>query len=120
MKPLLSTIALATILTSCSDNSIGGQKDAHGCLTASGQQYSFLKQACVQPSNVADIKLDAPQNSTSAIYVILSEDKSQAEILASDLPQNTILDVVKGGYLSKDSKIRLIKTTEYWKLQKYD
>ncbi|QIM67238.1 hypothetical protein A4G16_07595 [Mannheimia granulomatis] len=122
-KPLLAMM-LTNVLTACLDNveiaAIGGQKDAHGCLTASGQRYSFLKQACIQPFDVADIKLADPQNKSLAIYVILSEDRSQAEILASELPENTILDVVKGGYISKDNKIRLLKTAGHWKLQKYD
>jgi len=52
------------------------------------------------------------------VYGILSEDKQQVEVFASDLPENTILDVVKGGYVSKDGKVRLMKTKKSWKIRK--
>ena len=53
-----------------------------------------------------------------AVYGILSEDKQQVEVFASDLPENTVLDVVKGGYISKDGKVRLMKTKTSWKISK--
>ena len=92
-------------------------KQIHGCLPSAGQSYSYLKKACVQVFDVADIKLDDPANKTQAVYGILSEDK-QVEVFTSDLPENTILDVVKGGYVSKDGKVRLMKTKKSWKIRK--
>ena len=68
--------------------------------------------------DVADIKLDDPANKTQAVYGILSEDKQLVEVFASDLPENTVLDVVKGGYISKDGKVRLMKTKTSWKISK--
>ena len=113
------------ILTACSNAqpqvetpTVGGETDAHGCLPSAGQSYSYLKKACVQVFDVADIKLDDPANKTQAVYGILSEDKQQVEVFASDLPENTILDVVKGGYVSKDGKVRLMKTKTSWKISK--
>ena len=121
------TLALATsamILTACSNAqpqaempTVGGETDAHGCLPSAGQSYSYLKKACVQVFDVADIKLDDPANKTQAVYGILSEAK-QVEVFTSDLPENTILDVVKGGYVSKDGKVRLMKTKKSWKIRK--
>ena len=121
------TLALATsamILTACSNAqpqaempTVGGETDAHGCLPSAGQSYSYLKKACVQVFDVADIKLDDPANKTQAVYGILSEDK-QVEVFTSDLPENTILDVVKGGYVSKDGKVRLMETKKSWKIRK--
>ena len=121
------TLALATsaiILTACSNAqpqaempTVGGETDAHGCLPSAGQSYSYLKKACVQVFDVADIKLDDPANKTQAVYGILSEDK-QVEVFTSDLPENTILEVVKGGYVSKDGKVRLMKTKKSWKISK--
>ena len=112
------------ILTACSNAqpqakmpTVGGETDAHGCLPSAGQSYSYLKKACVQVFE-ADIKLDDPANKTQAVYGILSEDKQQVEVFASDLPENTILDVVKGGYISKDGKVRLMKTKTSWKISK--
>ena len=126
MKKTLAFATSAMILTACSHaQSQGemlcldkGKSDAHGCFQNLGESYSYLKKACVQVFDVADIKLDDPANKTQAVYGILSEDKQQVEVFASDLPENTILEVVKGGYVSKDGKVRLIKTKTSWKVRK--
>ena len=126
MKKTLAFATSAMILTACSHaQSQGemlcldkGKADAHGCFQNLGESYSYLKKACVQVFDVADIKLDDPANKTQAVYGILSEDKQQVEVFASDLPENTILEVVKGGYVSKDGKVRLMKTKKSWKIRK--
>ena len=126
MKKTLAFATSAMILTACSHaQSQGemlcldkGKSDAHGCFQNLGESYSYLKKACVQVFDVADIKLDDPANKTQAVYGILSEDKQQVEVFASDLPENTVLDVVKGGYVSKDGKVRLMKTKTSWKISK--
>ena len=126
MKKTLAFATSAMILTACSHaQSQGemlcldkGKSDAHGCFQNLGESYSYLKKACVQVFDVADIKLDDPANKTQAVYGILSEDKQQVEVFASDLLENTILEVVKGGYVSKDSKVRLMKTKNSWKIRK--
>lgn len=126
MKKTLAFATSAMILTACSHaQSQGemlcldkGKSDAHGCFQNLGESYSYLKKACVQVFDVADIKLDDPANKTQAVYGILSEDKQQVEVFASDLPENTILEVVKGGYVSKDGKVRLMKTKNSWKIRK--
>lgn len=126
MKKALAFATSAMILTACSHaQSQGemlcldkGKSDAHGCFQNLGESYSYLKKACVQVFDVADIKLDDPANKTQAVYGILSEDKQQVEVFASDLPENTILEVVKGGYVSKGGKVRLMKTKKSWKIRK--
>ena len=126
MKKTLAFVTSAMILTACSHaQSQGemlcldkGKSDAHGCFQNLGESYSYLKKSCVQVFDVADIKLDGPVNKTQAVYGILSEDKQQVEVFASDLPENTVLDVVKGGYISKDGKVRLMKTKTSWKISK--
>ena len=126
MKKTLAFATSAMILTACSHaQSQGemlcldkGKSDAHGCFQNLGESYSYLKKSCVQVFDVADIKLDDPANKTQAVYGILSEDKQQVEVFASDLPENTILEVVKGGYVSKDGKVRLMKTKKNWKIRK--
>ena len=126
MNKSLAFATSAMILTACSHaQSQGemlcldkGKSDAHGCFQNLGESYSYLKKACVQVFDVADIKLDDPANKTQAVYGILSEDKQQVEVFASDLPENTILEVVKGGYVSKDGKVRLMKTKKSWKIRK--
>ena len=126
MKKTLAFATSAMILTACSHSQFQGEmlcldkgkSDAHGCFQNLGESYSYLKKACVQVFDVADIKLDDPANKTLAVYGILSEDKQQVEVFASDLPENTILEVVKGGYVSKDGKVRLMKTKNSWKIRK--
>ncbi len=123
MKKKLPVLLLsASLMAACSAQTdspmIRGEKDAHGCLSSTGASYSFLKQSCVQWFNVADIKLADPNNETLAVYVILSEDKMLAEVNAADLPENTILQAVKGGYVSKDKKVRLKKVGHEWKIYK--
>ena len=126
MKKILAFATSAMILTACSHAQFQGEmlcldkgkSDAHGCFQNLGESYSYLKKACVQVFDVADIKLDDLANKTQAVYGILSEDKQQVEVFASDLPENTILEVVKGGYVSKDGKVRLMKTKKSWKIRK--
>ena len=126
MKKTLAFATSAMILTACSHaQSQGemlcldkGKSDAHGCFQNLGESYSYLKKACVQVFDVAEIKLGDPANKTQTVYGILSEDKQQVEVFASDLPENTILEAVKGGYVSKDGKVRLMKTKKSWKIRK--
>ena len=90
---------------------VGGGTDEHGCLVAAGQSFSKIKNGCVQVFDVADVRLDDPDNATLAIYGIFSADKSRVEIFWASLPQSEILSKVKGGcYVSKDGKISLLKT----------
>jgi len=90
---------------------IDGGMDEHGCLITAGQSFSKIKNGCVQVFDVADMKLDDPDNATLAIYGIFSADKSRVEIFWASLPQSEILSKVKGGYyVSKDGKISLLKT----------
>lgn len=125
MKKMISAVAFAAVLTACShaqaekeEMMVGGQQDVHGCLPSAGQTYSHIKQQCVQVFDVAEIKIADPANKTLAVYGILSEDKQQVEIFAADLPENTILQAVKGGYVSQDGKVRLIKSKKSWKIRK--
>ena len=98
---------------------IGGGTDEHGCLVAAGQSFSKIKNGCVQVFDVADVKLDDPDNATLAIYGIFSADKSRVEIFWSSLSQSEILSKVKGGcYVSKDGKISLLKSGKGYKIHR--
>ena|SRR3712207_4829577 len=118
MRILLPISVLIGLLTSCEvkEEHNNAKQDKYGCLPSAGFSYSWLKKECVQPFNLANIRLADPLNKDSAIYVVLSEDKSQAELFSANLPQGTILEAVKGGYLSKDNRIRLLKRAEGWKI----
>lgn len=109
----------ALSITACVSQqvAVGGQSDSHGCLPSAGQRYSVLKQQCVQLFSVADIKLDDPNNKTLAVYVILSEDKSQAEMFWASHENPIMMDSAKGGYLSESGKIRLLRQNDTWKIR---
>ena len=121
MKTILAALITVATLSACaasSEPSLGSDRDAHGCIGSAGYSWSALKQTCVQPWNAADIKLDDPANGTLAVYVVLSADKAQAEIFAADVPQNTLLEAVKGGYMSKNGKVRLMRENQQWRVVK--
>lgn len=105
--------------TSTTPSPIGGQTDQHGCVSSTGATWSVLKNQCVKAFDVADIRLSETVNgTTSGVYVILSDDRQQAEVFAVSLPKPIILTAVKGGYVSDDNKIRLLNTAQGWKLTK--
>ncbi|MDH2998405.1 hypothetical protein A1D22_10380 [Pasteurellaceae bacterium LFhippo2] len=119
MKKLFSVAILALATVACSnEQTANSDENDYGCLTSAGFTYSFLKRACVQPFEKADIRITDSTNSNYAAYVILSDDKQRAELFAVDVPRNTILQAVKGGYISDDDKIRLMKTKKSWKISK--
>ncbi|MCQ9326860.1 hypothetical protein [Neisseria dentiae] len=123
MKKITPTL-LAAALAACTSSPFetvpvtGGDRDAHGCIASAGQSWSVLKQQCIQPFDNPDIKFADPDNDTLAVYVLLSDDKSRAEVFASGVPENTILESVKGGYASRDGKIRLLREEGGWRLVK--
>ena len=97
---------------------IGSGTDEHGCLVAAGQSFSKIKNGCVQVFDVADVRLHDPDNATLAIYGIFSADKSKVEIFWSSLPESVILRAKRGGYVSKDGKISLLKSGKGYKIHR--
>lgn len=95
------------------------QKDEYGCQTSAGLTWSVLHQQCVQLFNVANIRMVDPDNNALAAYAIFSKDRKQAEIFSASLPKGIILSATKGGYVSKDGKIRLVEHgRNNWKLSR--
>ena len=97
---------------------VGGGADKRGCLVAAGQSFSKIKNGCVQVFDVADVRLDDPDNTTLAIYGIFSADKSRVEIFWSSLPESVILRARGSGYVSKDGKISLLKSGNSYKIHR--
>lgn len=97
---------------------IGGSTDERGCLVAAGQSFSKIKNGCVQVFDVADVRLDDPDNTTLAIYGIFSADKSRVEIFWTSLPESVILRAKGSGYVSKDGKISLLKSGNSYKIRR--
>ena len=97
---------------------IGSGTDEHGCLVAAGQSFSKIKNGCVQVFDVADVRLDDPDNATLAIYGIFSADKSRVEIFWASLPESVILRAKGSGYVSKDGKISLLKSGNSYNIRR--
>lgn len=71
----------------------------------------------MQGFEVADIRLSETIDGVAyGVWVILSDDRQQAEVFAVSLPDKTLLTAVKGGYISDDGKIRLLNTAQGWRL----
>ncbi len=116
----LFVLSLAAALAGCTATPqagpVGSDRDAHGCIGSAGYSWSALRQQCIQPFDNPDIRLPDPDNDTLAVYVIVSANKSRAELFASGVPANTVLESVKGGYASRDGTIRLLRTDNGWRL----
>lgn len=98
---------------------VGASKDDYGCQSGTGSTWSVLHQQCVQLFNIANIRMTDPDNNNLAVYAILSKDKKQAEIFSASLPTGIILSATKGGFISKNGKIRLVDLGKNnWKLVK--
>ncbi|MFB2537779.1 MULTISPECIES: hypothetical protein [unclassified Acinetobacter] len=121
-KAVLLAILTSAALVGCQalpkNNSAmaDAQKDIHDCVSNHGETWSVVKNQCVQLSRVADIRVQKPNDASSTVYAILSDDKQQAEIFGANLPEGTMFDAVKGGYMSKDGQLRLMNTPSGWKL----
>ncbi|POY42499.1 hypothetical protein [Avibacterium endocarditidis] len=123
MKKTITLSLLSTaLIMGCTSPSpmplVGADRDEKGCIPSAGYTWSELKQQCVQPFTIADIRLTDPENPTLAVYVILAEEQGKAEVFSANLAPNLILDAVKGGYAAKDKSLYLIKTQTGWELRK--
>ncbi|MCW9733273.1 hypothetical protein L5B97_07280 [Avibacterium sp. 20-15] len=122
MKKLAALCFSTTLTLGCTAHSasqlLGGDVDEKGCISSAGYRWSELKQQCVQPFDIADLRFTDPEDSTFAIYVILAQDQGKAEVFSAHSTPNLILDAVKGGYAAKDKSLSIIKTTQGWELKK--
>ena len=65
MKKLLTAAALTLSLAAYAQADtpmVGNDTDAYGCKPSTGASYSFLLKKCVQVFDVAQIKLNDPNN----------------------------------------------------------
>ncbi|MEE6031560.1 hypothetical protein [Avibacterium paragallinarum] len=123
MKKHITLSLLSTaLIMGCTSPSpmplVGADRDEKGCIPSAGYTWSELKQQCIQPFSIADIRLTDPENPTLAVYVILAEEQGKAEVFSANLPQNLILDAVKGGYAAKDKSLYLLNINNQWEIRK--
>lgn len=75
---------------------LGGQKDDHGCLASAGENWSELKNTCIQVFNVGKRLNPVEVNKDEAVisaFVVFNDDKSKLELfLPSDGDTHAILD----------------------------
>ena len=124
----LSLLLLIVLFCACSsveqlDSAlVGGERDAHGCITSAGYTYSQLRRQCLRPWEEG-IGLSAATTQgvplASGAYVLLSDDGTQAELFwalgpAMLLPRSF---TPQGPYWQKDG-VRLERQPQGWKLYK--
>lgn len=66
---------------------VGGEKDDRGCLTAAGETWSELKQNCIQVFNSAQQLNPVATNTDEAVisaFVLFDDDKSKVECKKSN------------------------------------
>ncbi|MFZ7165239.1 hypothetical protein ACLSYV_06955 [Avibacterium avium] len=121
-KPITLSLLSTALIMGCTSPSpmplVGTDRDEKGCIPSAGYTWSELKQQCVQPFSIADIRLTDPENPTLAVYVILAEEQGKAEVFSANLPENLILDAVKGGYAAKDKSLYLLNINNQWEIRK--
>lgn len=111
-KNCVAIIAVTLAISACYH--LPSNKETKHCF-AKNVAWSVLHQKCVNLAQVADIIF---YNDGGQVFVILSEDRQLAEVFSHGLPQPTLLEAVKGGYISKDRTIRLQNTVTGWRLVK--
>ena len=125
---IFSLLFLAVLLGACSGVEqldsplVGGERDAHGCITSAGYTYSQLRRQCLRPWEEG-IRLSAATTQgvplASGAYVLLSDDGTQAELFWA-LGPAMVLErafTAQGPYWQKDG-VRLERQPQGWKLYK--
>ncbi|KFF24818.1 hypothetical protein [Chryseobacterium vrystaatense] len=102
---LLSAIFLGSFTFA---QTVGGDRDAHGCIGSAGYTYSQIKKDCVRVFE-QKIKLTevAPKgSSTSMAAVIFSKDMKKAEVFVPDTDGESLI-------LSRQGKGKVWKKDDY-------
>lgn len=85
---------------------VGGEKDEHGCLTASGETWSDIKQSCIQVFNIGQrLNPVGVQDGEAVIsaFVLFNEDKSKLELFLPNDANTVILDKSEENIYQKDA-----------------
>ena len=86
---------------------IGGEKDDHGCISAAGESWSELKNACVQIFEVGQrlnpVEVKEGETVLSA-FALFNEDKSKVELFVpTDDKKSIILDKSEADVYQNDT-----------------
>ncbi len=105
-----------------SKNMVGNDKDEHGCKASAGFTWSDLKQECVRifESGTAFKAFGKNTDNTLAAYVIISDDKTKAEVYIPNMASSVLLEKVnstdsnlpKTLYINNKDQIKLTLTDQ--------
>lgn len=110
MRNGLYLLLVACMMTACRTSktaqSIGGQKDEHGCLVAAGYTWSDLKKDCVRLFDEAEKVSDPANPEEITTYVLFSTDNSKAELFRPSTKGSEIM--IRNGqeWIGKSGKLR--------------
>ncbi|MDQ2768925.1 MAG: hypothetical protein M3Y54_00285 [Bacteroidota bacterium] len=116
-KVILSSLLFCLGTIYSFGQTVGGDKDKHGCLASAGYTYSTLSKKCIRVFEQA-LKLDnafLKQSSTSQTCILFSKDTKKAEIFVAG-KEGTVLDRfgAKGHYLWKNGGYVVGNTNGYY------
>ncbi|KXH84806.1 hypothetical protein [Chryseobacterium kwangjuense] len=97
---------------------VGGDKDAHGCIGSAGYTYSQIKKDCVRvfEQKIKLTEVEPKGSYTSMTAVIFSKDMKKAEIFIPDTDGESLIltRVGKGKIWKKDDYVLVpFKKGEY-------
>jgi hypothetical protein len=69
---------------------VGSDRDEHGCIPSAGYTWSVLKKKCVRTFEVGT-RLNSIEDPTTSAFVIFDEDGNKAELFTSLLKSSIIL-----------------------------
>lgn len=85
---------------------VGDDRDAHGCITSSGETWSELLQGCIQVFNVGQrlnpVATAEGETITSA-FVVFNEDNSKLELYLPNDAVTVILDNAGNGIYQNET-----------------
>lgn len=85
-----------TIDSTFAVNKAGADKDAHGCIGSAGYTWSVVKDSCIRPFEAGTkfINYGSNTDSSQAAHVLLSKDKTKAEVFFALTDKPAVLDAV--------------------------
>lgn len=90
-KILLSIATIAIFSIAANAQKAGADKDAHGCIGSAGYTFSVIKNKCIRTFEEKIQLKEVVTKGNFIAAVIVSDDKSKAEIFLKDNKEGIIL-----------------------------
>nr|WP_121271471.1 hypothetical protein [Pedobacter schmidteae] len=108
--------------TSSASHVVGGDKDAHGCLSSAGYTWSVLKNDCIRvwETGIRLDQIEKNEGHTSMASVIIADDGKRAELFIANEKASVLLDQQSGADVGSYSAngYTLKKSGAKWLLSK--